>query len=68
MWSSETVPRVKVDWNKCNGDGVYVEACPIDVFELKKLPEHLDTLKSVPVREGDCIACMACVASCPTQQ
>jgi NAD-dependent dihydropyrimidine dehydrogenase PreA subunit len=62
-----SVPRVKVDWSKCNGDGVCVEVCPVNVFELKKLPEYSDEQRSVPVREGDCIACMACVASCPTQ-
>jgi NAD-dependent dihydropyrimidine dehydrogenase PreA subunit len=61
------MPKVKVDWSKCNGDGVCVEICPVNVFELKKLPEYPDTQKSVPVRESDCIACMACVTSCPTQ-
>ena len=67
MAKGEIMPKVKVDWSKCNGDGVCVEICPVNVFELKKLPEYPDTQKSVPVREGDCIACMACVTSCPTQ-
>jgi len=61
------MPKVKVDWTKCNGDGVCVEVCPVDVFELQNLPEYPDTQKSVPVREEDCILCMACVTSCPTQ-
>jgi len=61
------MPKVKVDWKKCNGDGVCVEVCPVSVFELQKLSEYPDSPKSVPVREQDCIACMACVASCPTQ-
>lgn len=61
------MPKVKVDWNKCNGDGVCVEVCPVNVFELQNIPEYPDTHKSVPVRENDCIMCMACVASCPTQ-
>ena len=34
------MPKVKVDWSKCNGDGVCVEICPVNVFELKKLPEY----------------------------
>lgn len=63
----KVMPKVKVDWSKCNGDGVCVEVCPVNVFELKKLPEYPDTQKSVPVRESDCIACMACVTSCPAQ-
>jgi len=59
--------KVKVDWNKCNGDGVCVDVCPVDVFELQNLPEYPDTQKSVPVRADDCILCMACVTSCPTE-
>jgi NAD-dependent dihydropyrimidine dehydrogenase PreA subunit len=51
---------VKVDPEKCNGDAICVSICPVSVFELKDN-------KSVPVREQDCILCMACVAQCPTQ-
>jgi len=58
---------VKVDWKKCNGDGVCADVCPVSVFELQDLPEHKDSKKSVPVRKQDCILCMACVSSCPTQ-
>ena len=61
------MPKVKVDLSKCNGDGVCVEVCPVNVFELQNLPEYPDTQKSVPVREDECIVCMACVTSCPTQ-
>jgi len=61
------MPKVKVDWAKCNGDGTCVEVCPVDVFELQRIPEHPDTPKAVPVRERDCILCMVCVASCPTE-
>jgi NAD-dependent dihydropyrimidine dehydrogenase PreA subunit len=60
------VPNVKVDLEKCSGDGVCVEICPVEVFELQKLPKYPDTEKSVPVRKDECILCMACVASCPT--
>jgi len=61
------MPKVKVDWTKCNGDGICVDVCPVDVFELQDIVEHPDTQKSVTVREDDCILCMACVASCPTE-
>ena len=59
--------KVKVDWEKCNGDGVCVEVCPVEVFELQNVADFPDTEKSVPVREEECILCMACVASCPTE-
>ncbi len=61
------MPKVKVDWTKCNGDGICVDVCPVDVFELQDIAEHPDTQKSVTVREDDCILCMACVTSCPTE-
>lgn len=59
--------KVKVDFTKCNGDAVCIDICPVDVFELQDLPEHPDNQKSVPVREEDCLLCMACVAQCPTE-
>jgi len=61
------MPKVKVDWTKCNGDGICVDVCPVDVFELQDIAEHPDTQKSITVREDDCILCMACVTSCPTE-
>jgi len=51
---------VKVDPEKCNGDAICISICPVSVFEL-------NDNKAVPVREQDCILCMACVAQCPTQ-
>jgi NAD-dependent dihydropyrimidine dehydrogenase PreA subunit len=58
---------VEVDWNKCRGDGVCVELCPMNVFELQSLPGYKDSKKSVPVRKRNCIQCMACVPSCPAK-
>ena len=58
---------VKVDWNKCRGDGVCVGLCPMNVFELESLPECEGSKKSVPVRKRNCIRCMACVSSCPAK-
>ena len=61
------MPKVKVDWTKCNGDEVCVSACPVEVFEMQTLTEYPDSKKSVPVRSDECILCMACVTSCPTE-
>jgi len=61
------MPKVTVDWNKCNGDAVCTDVCPVEVFELQDLPKYPDSQKSVVVREDDCIVCMACTASCPTE-
>ena len=60
------MPKVVVDWNKCTGEATCVSVCPVNVYDMKNLPEYPDTQKSVPTRMQDCIQCMACVASCPT--
>ena len=59
--------EVKVDLEKCNGDGVCVDVCPVEVFELQELPDYPGEQKSVPVRADECILCMACETSCPTE-
>lgn len=59
------MPNVVVDWSKCSGEATCVSVCPVNVYDMKKLPEYPDSQKSVPTRKQDCIQCMACVASCP---
>jgi len=54
------MPTVTVDKKKCDGDGVCVDICPMNVYEM------VDG-KSDPVRSDDCIMCMACVNACPNQ-
>ncbi|MCK4434692.1 ferredoxin [Candidatus Bathyarchaeota archaeon] len=58
------MPDVEVDWEKYNDDGVCVDVCPVEVFELQDQPEYADSQKSVAVRKEEC---MACITSCPTE-
>ena len=65
---------VAVDWDDCIADGACLPACPVSVFEWFKNPgasgqdQKLSyTDKSDPIREADCIWCMACVTVCPTE-
>jgi len=60
------MPKVTVDWTKCNGCGTCFDNCPAVVFELQDLSDYSDSKKSVPVRPDDCVLCMTCVTSCPT--
>jgi NAD-dependent dihydropyrimidine dehydrogenase PreA subunit len=40
----------------------------VNVFEMIDSPEHpTSAKKSDPVRENDCIDCMACEVQCPVQ-
>ena len=52
---------VAVDWDSCVADGACIEACPVQVFQWYR------TEKADPIREHDCIWCMACVSVCPPQ-
>jgi NAD-dependent dihydropyrimidine dehydrogenase PreA subunit len=54
------MPTVTVDKSKCDGEGTCVDVCPMNVYDMVGN-------KSEPTRAADCIACMACVNSCPTQ-
>ena len=51
MWS------VKVDKNKCTGDGECEDVCPVNVYELKDG-------KSEPVNAEECLGCESCVEVC----
>lgn len=53
---------VKVDLEKCTGEGACVTVCPVGVFELKKIN---NSDKSEPVNQDQCIVCRACEAQCP---
>jgi NAD-dependent dihydropyrimidine dehydrogenase PreA subunit len=58
--------NVAVDHDSCNGDGICLSICPMNVFDWTESPGHpLSEKKSDPVREKECIQCMACEASCP---
>jgi NAD-dependent dihydropyrimidine dehydrogenase PreA subunit len=63
---------VAVDFDLCTADGSCLPVCPVNVFEWLKNPgksgddEKLDsTDKADPIREVDCIFCMACETVCP---
>src|SRR4030042_3137669 len=59
---------VAVDWDVCDGDGICIDVCPVSVFEFSDAPGHpTSEKKSDPVKETDCISCMACEVQWPTQ-
>jgi len=59
--------NVAVDWELCTGDGICIDVCPVSVFEWADSPGHpTSQKKSNPIREKDCIQCLACETQCPT--
>jgi NAD-dependent dihydropyrimidine dehydrogenase PreA subunit len=60
--------NVAVDHEICSGDAICVNVCPVNVFEMVDSPGYpISNTKSDPVRESDCIFCLACEASCPVK-
>ena len=50
--------EVKVDVEKCDGDGTCVDTCPVDVFEIREG-------KAVVVNLDECLICRVCEIECP---
>lgn len=50
--------KIKINVEKCDGDGTCVDVCPVEVFEIKNG-------KSVAVRPDECLVCRACEVQCP---
>lgn len=58
--------HVAVDFDLCIADGACIPVCPVEVFEwFDTLGHPASEKKADPVRESDCIDCMACEAVCP---
>lgn len=68
-----------VDFDICIADGICIDVCPTNVFEwmdtpgtnphklYPDLPPLNSERKADPIRENDCIFCMACETQCPVQ-
>jgi len=51
----------KIDYEKCNGCGICVRVCPMDVFRMDKKNK-----KAVITYPEDRMLCEFCVLDCPT--
>lgn len=54
--------QIKIDLNKCTGDGTCVDLCPAAVYELK---EEGGKKKAQAVNVEACLVCRACETQCP---
>lgn len=54
----------KIDEQRCNGCGLCVEACPMDVLRL----EEKDGVEVAVIRyPQDCMSCFNCEQDCPEE-
>lgn len=55
-----------VDWDVCIGDGICADVCPVSLYEMVDTPGHpISQRKADPIRENECIQCLACEMQCP---
>lgn len=59
------MPDIQIDLDRCNGCGLCVDFCPVEVFDL--VPGDADgSLIARATRQENCWACDTCVGQCPT--
>jgi len=54
--------EIKIDLNKCTGEGTCVDVCPVACFEIKG---EGDKKKAYVVNLAACLVCRACEMQCP---
>lgn len=60
--------NVAVDWDVCEGHGICLEVCPVQLYEWRNASGNPKSeKKSFPARESECILCRACETQCPVQ-
>ncbi len=60
------MPEVDIDLSRCNGCGLCVDFCPVEVFDL--IPTNGAGSRKVTqaTRQENCWACDTCVGQCPS--
>ena len=59
---------VAVDWDTCEGCGICLEVCPVQLYEWMETSGHpTSEKKAFPARESDCVQCYKCETQCPAQ-
>jgi protein-S-isoprenylcysteine O-methyltransferase Ste14/NAD-dependent dihydropyrimidine dehydrogenase PreA subunit len=57
-----------VDWDICDGCGICLEVCPMEVYNWEETSGHpTSEIKPFPAKESDCVQCYKCETDCPTQ-
>jgi uncharacterized protein (DUF169 family)/NAD-dependent dihydropyrimidine dehydrogenase PreA subunit len=60
------MPNIQIDFTRCNGCGLCVDFCPVEVFDLVSVEGVNGSKIAQATREENCWACDTCVGQCPT--
>lgn len=58
------MPEIELDETRCNGCGLCVDFCPVEVFDLVSVNGRVIPVAS---RAENCWACETCVGQCPNE-
>ena len=54
------MPIERINWELCNGCGICIDSCPVDVIRMDK-----ENKKAVIQYAEDCMLCGWCINDCP---
>ena len=59
--------KVLIDPDKCMGDGLCVDLCPVHVFEVRTVSRKPKKTRTVVANDAACIFCKICEVNCPNR-
>ncbi|MFP3984491.1 MAG: ferredoxin family protein [Candidatus Bathyarchaeia archaeon] len=59
--------KVLVDHDKCEGEGLCADLCPVNVFKVEIVSRQPRKAKTVVANDDACIFCRICEVNCPNQ-
>jgi len=59
--------KVRIDYERCEGEGICVDLCPVDALKIKIISEQPRETTTIVTDDKACILCRICEVNCPHQ-
>jgi 2-oxoglutarate ferredoxin oxidoreductase subunit delta len=59
--------KVLIDPDRCKGDGLCVDLCPVHVFQVRPVSRKPKKTRTVVANDAACISCKICEVNCPNR-